>query len=219
VAKLVIYGAADFARLALWYFRRDSEHTVVAFTVDGAYRKSDSYLGLPLVDFAHVTEQFGPSDHQMFVAVGYSGINAARMRAYEAAKAKAYTLASYISSRSMYLSEDPPGENAFILEHCTVQPFVQIGANVTMWTGSSIAHDSRIEDHCFLASQVAVSGFVHIGERCFLGANATIRDRVRLAERTLVGAGAVITSDTEAGGVYAPARSVRLRRPSGEFDI
>jgi acyl-[acyl carrier protein]--UDP-N-acetylglucosamine O-acyltransferase len=34
MARLVIFGAGDIARLAHAYFTRDSEHEVVAFTVD-----------------------------------------------------------------------------------------------------------------------------------------------------------------------------------------
>ena len=32
--KVVIFGAGDIARLAHFYFTRDTDHEVVAFTVD-----------------------------------------------------------------------------------------------------------------------------------------------------------------------------------------
>jgi sugar O-acyltransferase (sialic acid O-acetyltransferase NeuD family) len=217
--KIVVYGAADMARLAHWYISHDSAHEVVAFTVDRAYRTSDSYLDLPVVDFEIVAQKFPPADYQMFVAIGYSQINAGRARAYAAAKAAGYELASYVSSRSTYLSEHAPGENAFILEHCTVQPFVSIGCNVTLWSGSTVAHDSHVGNHCFLASQVAISGFVHVGERCFFGANSTVRDHVRIADRSLIGAGCVIAADTAPDHAYVPARAVTLSKKSDEFDI
>jgi hypothetical protein len=51
MAKLVIFGTGDIARLAHYYFTRDSRHPVVAFTVDAPYRSADEFLGLPLVDF------------------------------------------------------------------------------------------------------------------------------------------------------------------------
>jgi hypothetical protein len=49
-------------------------------------------------------------------------------------------------------------ENAFILEDNTIQPFVRIGPNVTLWSGNHIGHHSTVEDHVFIASHVVVSG-------------------------------------------------------------
>ena len=56
------------------------------------------------------------------------------------------------------ISPRPPGDNCFILEDNTVQPFVTIGNNVTLWSGNHIGHDSVIEDDCFISSHVVVSG-------------------------------------------------------------
>ena len=83
----------------------------------------------------------------------------------------------------------PPGDNCFILEDNTVQPFVTIGNNVTLWSGNHIGHDSVIEDHCFLTSHVVVSGNVRVRPYCFIGVNATLRNSIKIAPATLVGAG------------------------------
>ena len=40
-----------------------------------------------------------------------------------------------------------------------------------------------------------------------------------MATGTLVGAGAVIAKDTEANGVYVPARSTKLERSSDEIEL
>jgi hypothetical protein len=50
MARLVIYGAGDIARLAHHYFSHDSPHDVAGFIVDHAFRKADTFLGLPLGD-------------------------------------------------------------------------------------------------------------------------------------------------------------------------
>ena len=80
-------------------------------------------------------------------------------------KSLGYELVSYVSSRCSFLSQYPPGDNCFILEDNTVQPFVRIGSNVTLWSGNHIGHDSVIGDHCFISSHVVVSGHVSIGAR------------------------------------------------------
>jgi sugar O-acyltransferase (sialic acid O-acetyltransferase NeuD family) len=218
--RLVIFGAGDLARLAHFYFSRDSQYAVVAFTVDGEYKRGDSFEGLPLVDSAAVITAYPPDEYAMFVAIGYTAMNRVRAAKYAQLKAAGYQLVSYVSSRCTYLSDTPPGENCFILEDCTIQPFVTIGNNVTLWSGCVISHDTVIEDHCFLAPRVAISGYVRVGTHSFIGINATIRNSIEIAPRTLVGAGAVVTRNIQSeGGVYASRRAKRLPRTSDEIDI
>ena len=128
-------------------------------------------------------------------------------------KALGYELISYISSHASVLTEDI-GENCFILEDNTIQPFVRIGNNVTMWSGNHVGHHSRIEDHCFLASHIVVSGHVTIGESCFIGVNVTIRNHVNIGKKCIIGAGALILKDAAAEGVYIGTATERSRVPS-----
>ena len=219
MARLVIFGAGDIARLAHFYFTRDTSHEVVGFTVDAPYRKDDAFQGLPLVDFETVTESFPPEICRMFVALSYARMNQARADACARAKRSGYALESYVSSRCTYLSDHPPGENCFVLEDNTVQPFVRIGADVTLWSGNHVGHDSTIEDHCFVTSHVVVSGNCRVGAYSFLGVNATLHNSVRLAPRTLVAAGAVVSKDTTEGAVLVPARSLLLDKTSDRIEL
>lgn len=219
MASLVIFGAGDIARLAHFYFTRDSEHEVVAFTVDREYKTADSLAGLPVLDFETACERFSPADVQMFVALSYARMNQLRADKYRRVKALGYTLASYVSSRCTWLAETPAGENCFILEDNTVQPFSRIGDNVTLWSGNHIGHDSVIEDHCFISSHVVVSGNVRVGAYSFIGVNATIRNSIVIAPHTLVGAGAVIMKNTVAKGVYMPRRAELFPKSSDKLDF
>ena len=107
----------------------------------------DQFLGLPLSDWEDAARAYPPSEFMMFVAIGYTRMNGARREKYAAAKAAGYRLASYVSSHCRYLSSTPPGDNCMIFEDNTIQPFVTIGNNVTLWSGGVIGHDSVVEDH------------------------------------------------------------------------
>ncbi len=219
MARVVIFGTGDIARLAHFYFSRDSEDEVVAFTVDAEYRKGDSFLDLPLVDAGSVTTAYPPDQHAMFVAMSYAGMNRVRAAKYEQMKSAGYRLVSYVSSRCSYLSDNRPGDNCFILEDNTIQPFVRIGNNVTLWSGNHIGHDSTIEDHCFITSHVVVSGNVTVRPYCFIGVNATLRNSIEIAPASLIGAGAVIMKSTVAKGVYLPQRAERFSKSSDEIEL
>ncbi len=162
MANVLIFGAGDIARLAHFYFTRDTQHDVVGFAVDPGYRTVDELCGLPVYELGDATRKHPPASTLMFVALSYARMNRVRAEKVRVAKSLGYSLATYVSSRCTYLSDTPPGENCFILEDNTVQPFVTIGNNVTLWSGNHIGHDSIIEDHCFLTSHVVVSGNVRV---------------------------------------------------------
>jgi len=212
--NIVIFGAGDIAELAHYYFSRDSEYTVVAFTVDAEFIQDEFFCGLPVVPFEEVTTHYPPQEHDCFVALSYSGINQLRKDKYLAARAMGYRMASYISSCATVLNDRKIGENCFILEDNTIQPFVSIGNNVTLWSGNHIGHHSIIKDHSFIASHVVVSGGVEIGEQCFIGVNATFRDHIKIGEKCVIGAGTLLLTDAEPEGVYIGPKTERAKVPS-----
>ncbi len=219
MARLVIFGAGDIARLAHHYFSRDSPHEVVAFAVDDAYRQEDRFQGLPLVPASEMVERFPPGEHQTFVALSYARMNRLRAEKYQWVLDQGYRCASYVSSRCSWLTDHPVGANCFVLEDNTVQPFARIGDDVTLWSGNHIGHDSTIEDHCFVSSHVVISGWVRVESYCFLGVNSTFRDNITIASGTLVGAGAAIMKDTEPGGIYVPERPRKLDKTSDQVSL
>ncbi|MDX1922060.1 MAG: acetyltransferase [Alphaproteobacteria bacterium] len=212
--KLVIFGAGEIAQLAHYYFTHDSDYEVVAFTADSAFIKEPVFCGLPVVAFEEVAQIYPPSTHDFFVALSYSKLNLLRKDKYLAAKAKGYRLASYISPKASVLNDGRIGENCFVFEDNTIQPFAHIGNNVTLWSGNHIGHHSTIKDHSFISSHVVVSGGVVIGEQCFIGVNATLRDHITIGDRCVIGAGAILLSNAEAEGVYMGSETERSKVPS-----
>ena len=215
--KLVIFGSGDIAQLAHYYFSSDTGYKVVAFTVDAAYIQANSFCGHPVVPFEDVARLYPPDSVDFFVALSYSKINAVRKEKYLAAKALGYKLTSYISSRACVLNQGKIGENCFILEDNTVQPFVTIGNNVTLWSGNHIGHHSTIQDHTFIASHVVVSGRVTVGEQCFIGVNATLRDHIEVGDRCVIGAGVLLLENAEADGLYIGKAAERSSVPSNRL--
>jgi len=101
--KIIIFGNSDIAQLANYYFETDSNYEVVAFTVDGGYISSDTFEGKPLIPFGVIDKTYPPSQFKMFIALSYTNMNKLRETKYHEAKAKGYTLVSYISSHCSYL--------------------------------------------------------------------------------------------------------------------
>ena len=215
--KLVIFGTTASGKIAHYYFSNDSEYEVVAFTVDSEFMDGSDYNGLPVFPFEELVSSHPPNEFHLFVAMGYTRMNRQREQKYTQAKSVGYTLATYVSSKCNFLSNNPPGENCLILEDNTIQPFVEIGDNVVLWSGNHVGHDVVIGNHVFVSSHVVISGNTKIGDYCFLGVNSTIRDSIEIGESTLVGAGASIMSSTEPESVWLPPKSTRIGKRSSEL--
>lgn len=202
MAKVVVFGVSQWAELAHFYFTHDSEHEVVGFTLDRDYLEGGEFKGLPVVPFEEVEQHFPPSDHSMFIPLSFKKMNHLRAEKYQAAKDKGYSLVSYVSSKATTFADFECGDNCFIFEDNTIQPFVKIGNNVVLWSGNHIGHHSTIRDHVMITSQVVISGCCDIGEYSFFGVNATVRDETVIGNDTLVGMGCTILKDTQPFEVY-----------------
>ena len=203
MAKVVVFGLQDFASLAHFYLKHDSEHEVVAFCVTSQYLpEMASFEGLPIVAFEEVEGIHPPPEYRFFAPMSHRRMGMLRKSIYEQARAKGYEMISYVSSRATVFPGAQIGDNCFILEDNTIQPFTSIGNNVVLWSGNHIGHHGHIKDHVFFTSHVVLSGHCIVEPHCFFGVNATIRDGLHIAEGTLVGMSAAITKNTEPWGVY-----------------
>lgn len=198
---LVVFGTGLMAEMAEFYFSHDTDRRVVAFTLDGAYVREDNFCSRPVVPFETLVHSLPPSRNDVFVAVGYTRLNAVRAERLGLARERGYGIASYLSSRAYAFPGFQPRANCFILENATIQPFVEIGENVVIWSGGHVGHHSTIMDDVYLAPEVAISGKVTIGAGSFVGTNATIRDHVTIGERSVIGAGALVLEDQPAYSV------------------
>jgi len=202
MAKVVIFGVGDFAGVAYVYLTHDSNHEVVAFTVDRDYLKESEFFELPVVAWDKVEKSYPPDEFKMFILTSFKRMNHFREDKYNQAKDKGYQLISYVSSKATIWPNVIIGDNCCITEGNLINPFVEIGNDVVLWNGNHVGHHTIIKDHCFITSHVVICGRVVIEPYCFLGVNSTIRDEAIIAKETLVGAGALIMEDTKEYAVY-----------------
>jgi sugar O-acyltransferase (sialic acid O-acetyltransferase NeuD family) len=214
---VMIFGVGAFAQVAAVYLRKDSPREVVAYTVDGEYVTAEEFAGLPVVAFEDARESHPPERVDVLVATGFRGVNSVRRTLYERCRDLGYGFVKYVSSKAYVMSDEGVGENTFVFEANVIQPFVEIGDDVVVWSGNHIGHHSRIEDHCFIASHAVISGHVVVGESSFVGVNATMRDGIKLGRRCVIGAGAVVLGDQEEGTVLRASEAPVHPRKSWEL--
>src|SRR5436190_5515798 len=127
---VVIFGAGQVAETVHWYLAEEGRRNVAAFTVDAAYRTTETVLGLPVVEFETLTATHPPDRYEMFVAISYLGVNKVRAAKCAEAEAKGYRLTSHVSARAMVWPKLALQPNTLIMEANVIQPFVTVGRNV-----------------------------------------------------------------------------------------
>lgn len=218
MSKVVIHGDGFWADLAHLYLSQDSPHEVVAFSDEGHSLKSPRHRGLPVVPFEELPITYPAEDYSLFLPLGYRKMNHVRAAKVEQARSWGYALVSYVSSRARLWPGFVCGENCFIIEGNTLQPFTTLGDDVLLWIGNHLGPRCIVKDHVTITSQVVLSGNCVVEPYCFIGPEATVRDGAVLARETRVEAGAVVLSNTKEGDVVR-ARASRMAETPGRLRL
>ena len=214
MVDVVIFGIRDFAELSHYYFETDTDLNVAAFSVSQEFiPKSRAFMGLPVVPFENVEDIYPPDEFMFFAPMSAARMNQVRKEIYIEVKRKGYQCANYVSSRATVLGEIV-GDNCFILEDNTIQPFTQVGSNVVLWSGNHIGHHGIIEDHVTFTAHVVMSGNCRIRKQGFFGVNSTIRDGLDVAEGTFLAMASALVSNTDPWSAYKGNPAEKLRIPS-----
>lgn len=209
--KAIIFGSSGQAEVMDYLLTVDSEYEIVAFTSTREFITSEKIFNRPFVAFEDIEKTYPPSQYEMHIAIGYTEGNTIRERFYREAKAKGYTLLTYISSRCTNYAK-AIGDNCFIFEDNTIQPFVTIGNNVILWSGNHIGHHSVIEDNVFISSHVVISGHCKIGANTFIGVNSTLRDGITIGKFNLLGAGCLMLKSTHDSKTYIGTKATEYQK-------
>ena len=220
MADIVIFGAGQIAEVAKVYIDAHSSDRIVAFTVDAAFKKSETFHGLPLMAWEDLEKKFPPGSVKLLGPLSYQNLNELRRDRHLEGKRRGYEFASFIHPASHVYTEDI-GENCFILEANVIQPFVHIGAGLMMWSGNHIGHHAQIGDYCFISTHVGLGSGVRLGERCFLAGKVGIDSGVEIGAGCFLGGGAVVKKKLppdsvvpgpeDAVAAYPSSRLKRLR--------
>lgn len=218
--KLVIFGTRNFAQLARYYFERDSDYSIHAFTVDAEYLREPSSGGLPIVALDELLKEFPASEYDMFVAIGYGQVNRQRANKLAQIVAMGYKAASFVSSKASVAEDVTIGPNTMIMEQALVHPGARIGQDSIIFPGSFVGLDTRLGEHCWIVC-ATLDEAIQVGAYSFVGLRAIIGPNVSLGESCIVGAGAVVMTGAGDHTVFRSPKGdkrtapERLRRTFG----
>ena len=215
--KLIIFGNTVVAKLAHFYFTRDGDYEVVAFTVDRKYLNKKDFLGLPLLAFEDLEKKINKKEFDLFLAIGPNKMNVFREAKFADAKRKGYNLTSYISKKAVVHSE--LGENCLVADGVVINPFSKIGSNNFFWEQALICNHAEIKDNCYFSPKITISSYCLIENNSVVGTSSVVKARVKVAKKSLIGARSYISKNTKENGVYGERNSDFLGAISSKINI
>lgn len=206
---ILIYGAGPFGELMRYYFCKDTDCEVLAFTVDKEYLPQAPSTDLPVFSFEEVIGKFPPSKHQIFVSIGYRRMRA-RKAVFETVKKAGYKCVNYISPAANVRHSISLGENNVLMDGVTVEPEVALGDNNVIWTDSLLCHNVTVGSHNFLSAKTLIGGDSKLKDLSFLGDGVTVINGVNINDETHLLPGSTLFQDTLPHRKYwgNPARDV-----------
>ena len=83
--KVIIFGTGELAQ-RIFYYLKDSDDEVVAFSANRSNIDSNELLGLPVIAFENIKEKYPPGEFSIFIALAYSEMNRKRTKFFDEAK-------------------------------------------------------------------------------------------------------------------------------------
>ena len=179
---LIIFGNNDLSQIAHYFISKEKKYNKIYFTVDRDYIKSPDEIVFDQI------ENYNIENFDFFIPVAD---NKLREEKYLTVKKIGFNVISYIHPSAEVSSK--VGENCFVLENNTIQPFCEIGNNIIFWSGNHIGHHTVIKDSVFFSSHVVVSGHCKIDSYSWFGVNSCIRDNISISKNTFICMGTVLT--------------------------
>ena len=198
--KVLIFGVSQYAALVASYLESETEHELIGYVVDDEYYNNTDFMNKPVFRMSEAMKM-PISEVHFFCAIGYKSMRTRKL-IFHKIKQAGYRFISIISESAYCDSSAKIGENSIIMPNVVVERNVVIGVNNVIWSNSTICHDSRVDNHCFIAANTTVGGNVVVGEISFLGFSSTVLQEINCASETLLGAMSLLTENSQKNTKY-----------------
>ncbi len=215
--KVIVYGNTVLSEMLYYEARGDAGFEIAAFCADSDYISSDTFLGLPLVDFDAAAKLYPPAEYDM-IAV-YTSFRQLRARKpyYQKARDAGYMLRNFISKRADVAPDIVMGDNNIVLAQAHLGLNGTMGSNNIIRQQVYLGHEFKIGSHNVISPGCNIAANCSMGDNCYIGIGATVIEKRTIADETLVGAASLILKDTEpySKNMGNPARIAGYHEESG----
>lgn len=215
---LVIFGIGKICDVVWSVFQDRSQFKTVAFAVDDSFvPDSGKHRGLPVVSKGNLVSEYPPEHFDVFVAIGYQGLNRIRRDCYQSMLSLGYRLPSFVDPAYSKYAINRLGQNCFVMGESSIQYGLSMGDDNFIWSGSIVGHHSTMGSHNWITSGSGIAGCVTVGDQNFFGMGCTVSDNVKIGDRNFLGSNSFISKSIENDSVFASKMSEKVAMNSEKF--
>ena len=193
--ELIIFGNSILAEIAIFYFKNFSNYKISYIAHEKNYKKNKNIKGIKQITLEDALKK-NKKKYKIFIAIGYSKMNFYRENFYLKFKLKGFKMANFIHPSSCIYSSKI-GDNNFIMDNVSINPFSRIGSNNIFWSGSIIGHHCNIGNNNFFSGNSTISGNCIVKHNNFFGVNTSTKDGINIKNKCFIDANQHITKNLE----------------------
>jgi sugar O-acyltransferase (sialic acid O-acetyltransferase NeuD family) len=208
---LAIIGAGDLGQLIAYHAITDKHYDNVVFFDD--FQIVNTVIdglkvigGIKDIKSKYEAKLFD----ELIIAIGYKHLEF-KKQLFEQIELFSIPFGKILHTSSYIDKSCEIGKGVVVLPGCCLDRNVVIEDNVLINTSCTIAHDSKIGNHCFLSPRVAIAGFTIIDELCLLGINTTIIDNLHICSCVQTGGGALVIKSISDSGLYVGVPVIKIK--------
>lgn len=209
---LIIIGAGDFAREAVWVAERMNQQrlqwNILGFVDDDESKTGMMLDGYPILSNVKQLTDF-KDEIYVTCAIGNGRV---RKDIWNCLKENEHIKMATLIDPSVIVGKATIiGKGSILCAGTILAISSRLGINSIVNLNCTIGHDSILEDFCTVHPGTNISGRVKIGCCTDIGTGSKIIQGLSIEPQTILGAGAVVVNDIEESGTYVgvPARKIK----------
>ena len=217
--KIVIIGSSGHAKVVIDIVEREGRCEIVGL-LDRYRRAGERTLGYPVLggedDLPSLATRHGLRG--LLVAIGDNFVRS-KVAARVGELCPTLPFVSAIHPGALIGKDVSVGEGTVMMAGVVVNPSCSVGRFCILNTGSSLDHDSVMEDFSSLAPRATTGGRCRIGGHAAVCIGATLVHGVQIGEHSVIGAGSTVLENVASFCVAhgTPAVEVRKRAPGDRY--
>ncbi len=203
--KLLIIGASGHGKVIVDIAIKMGKWKNIEFLDDGEVIKAQ--MNIPVIGKSEDAYKY-IRDCDIFVAIGN---NIIRKAFQEKLEAEGASIPILIHPTSIIGEEVQVDIGTVVMAGAIVNCCTKIGKGCIINTGSTIDHDSIIQDYVHISPGAHLAGGVQVGKSSWIGIGSNIIQGISIGQGSIIGAGSVVIRDIPADctAVGNPAKRIK----------
>ncbi len=202
---LLIFGAGAMAEF-VFDLCIAAKRAVAGFVVDTP--REVVFRSRPVISAADVLQTAPPSNHEMFVAIGYSRRHVVRRDKRLWAQQLGYAQ-PWLAHKSAWIDPSADlGANVMVHGLAYVGAGARLGAGATL-LGGRVMRDAQIGEDAILTHRSVVDAHAVVHARAFLGSLSYVAPMTTIGHSVIMASGAVAAADVAEDFLVSPRPSAR----------